>query len=291
MFKRRYSGNDWHLWPFTLSLHKGAGLGVVLDSGARDDCAGSCHIKFHFFVLTLICELPRILRDYVTRHTARGWDEATIARLGRDWYEERHSRELGFTFHADALHTYFGPQTHSSRTTKSKVFFLPWRNHRHIRDSYFGLKGEHFFTEVNIPGQWNDWKARDAIKQAVPKVRFEIDDYDGKRIVATTMMEETEWHHGTGLFRWLHWIRGPKVRRSLKIDYSDEVGPEKGSWKGGTCGTGIDMLPGELHEEAFKRHCEKEHRSKYRRYSVKYVGRLEEPRQETAGDSCAVSES
>lgn len=45
------------------------------------------------------------------------------------------------------------------------------------------------------------------------------------------------------------------VRRSLDIQFSGETGTRKGSWKGGTVGHSIDMLPGELHEAAFRRYC------------------------------------
>jgi hypothetical protein len=41
----------------------------------------------------------------------------------------------------------------------------------------------------------------------------------------------------------------------LDIRFSEETGRRKGSWKGGTLGHGIDMLPGELHEAAFRRYC------------------------------------
>ncbi len=80
---------------------------------------------------------------------------------------------------------------------------------------------------------------------------------------------------GTGWFKWLSWFRAPKIRRSLAIEFSGETGPEKGSWKGGTVGTGIDMRPGELHESAFRRYCGEPHRSKYNEYHVKFVSRVE----------------
>ena len=101
------------------------------------------------------------------------------------------------------------------------------------------------------------------------------DDSDGSLVVASTHIEEREWRLGTGLFRWLSWFVKPKIRRSLSIEFSSEVGPEKGSWKGGLMGTGIDMLPGELHEAAFRRYCAQEHRSKYGRYRLTFVGAVE----------------
>lgn len=269
MKKRRYSGDDLHCWPFTLSFTTHRNFGVVLDSGAYEDGPGGCHIRLYLFGWVLICELPQIIPDYTRRHVAN-WDAATIARIGRDWYEERFPREYGFTFFEGNLHTYFGPQTHDSRTTKSRVFFLPWRDCRFIRTSLYDLKGEHFHTEFDRAR--SAWPASTAVRDACPKARFEFDDYDGQRIVATTHIEEREWRRGTGLFSWLWWFRGPEIERSLTIEFSSEVGPEKGSWKGGTVGHSITMLPGELHEAAFKRYCEQEHRSKYRRFRISYVG-------------------
>jgi hypothetical protein len=40
--------------------------------------------------------------------------------------------------------------------------------------------------------------------------------------------------------------------------FSSEVGERKGSWKGGTIGHSITLLPNELHEAGFRRYCEKE---------------------------------
>lgn len=48
---------------------------------------------------------------------------------------------------------------------------------------------------------------------------------------------------------------GGWLRRSLDIRFSGETGHRKGSWKGGTVGHSINMLPGELHEAAFHRYC------------------------------------
>lgn len=269
--KRRWGDNDKHFWPFTLSKDRYSRLGIVIDSGASEDHRGDCHIRFYLLGFTLICELPPIIPDYVTRHVAN-WDAATVQRLGRDWYETRFPREYGFSLNDGNLHVYYGAQTHDSRTDQNKVFFLPWTNWRHIRRSLYDTKGEHFFTERDGDRCRNAWAAMSAVESACPKLRFEFDDFDGQRITATTHIEEREWRFGTGLFRWLSLFRRPKVSRCLSLEFSSEVGPEKGSWKGGTLGHAIEMLPGELHEAAFKRYCEQEHRSKYRRFKVSYVG-------------------
>lgn len=274
MKNRRYSNNDRHFWPFTLSKTNYNSFGIVLDSGANDDHPGDCHIRFYAFKYTLICELPQIISDHHIRHIPTSWNAETINRLGRNWYDEVFSCEYGFNFIDSALHVYYGAQTFSSDTTQNKVYFLPWLHWTHIRRSLFDTKGEHFWTEYDIKGHRASWIAVSAVEEACPKIQFEIDDYDGERIIATTHIEEREWHFGTGAFRWLSWFRKPMIQRTLQISFASEVGTEKGSWKGGTIGTSIEMKPGELHESAFRRFCEQDHRAKYNTYRIQYVGRI-----------------
>jgi hypothetical protein len=270
MKNRRWSDNDKHLWPFTLCTSDWRKYGFMLDSGGNDGGPGDCHIRFYCGRFTLICELPRIVRDQVERKYA-GWDDATIARIGRNWYDDIHPREYGAYVSEGTLHVHFGAQTHDSSTDQNKCYFLPWRNWRFIRHTFYDLEGGHFWTELD--GQRAAWAASSAIKDAVPKAKFEFEDFDGQKIVATTHIEEREWHFGTGLFRWLSLFRKPMVTRTLDMEFSAEVGPEKGSWKGGTCGTSIEMVAGESAESAFKRYCENEHRSKYKKFRVRYLGK------------------
>lgn len=277
MKNRRWSNNDKHFWPFTFSRDCYSKFGFMLDSGANDGGSGDCHIRFYLFRWTIICELPRIIRDWRERKQAIGWSRDDIARIGRDWYENVFPREYGMYYADKSLFIHYGAQTHDSRTDQNKVVFLPWLHATHIRRSLHNLKGEHFWTE------WSDersaWEAQNAVKEVCPKARFEFEDYDGEKIVATTHIEEWEWRHGTGWFKWLAWFCKPQIRRTLELSFSAEVGPEKGSWKGGTVGHSIEMIPGELHEAAFRRYCEKEHRSKYRQFRVKYLGAFTEPKE------------
>lgn len=46
-----------------------------------------------------------------------------------------------------------------------------------------------------------------------------------------------------------------KISRCLSLQFSKETGKEKGSWKGGTVGHAIEMLPNEMHKSAFQRYC------------------------------------
>ena len=263
--KRRWGDNDKHYGPLTVSRGDYPGIGIMLDSGGNEDGQGGCHVRFHLGRTTILLELPNWIPDFRIKHIADTWDAATIARMGRNYYFEVFPREYGFSYAERSLHVHYGPQTHDSNSSKSKCYFLPWLEYRFVRNSWYGLNGEEL-RRVG-PRSEGDYE----FEQTMPKACFEFEDYDGKKIVAATHIEEREWKRGTGWFKWLSLIWPSKVRRSLDIRFSEEVGPEKGSWKGGTLGHGIEMLPGELHEEAFRRYCEQEHRAKSRRFKIKFL--------------------
>ncbi len=280
---RRLTDNDRHLGPITYARCSPSWrpLRLVYSSGAHEDGEGPNTLTAYAFGWVARLRLPRLLDDHKVRHVAASWDAATVARLGRNWYEERFPREYGFSLSDGFLQVFLGAQTHDSTTTQSWSAHLPWTQWRFHRFSLYDEAGAEFFTELEA-----DRRARTkasatrlgfedqyAAQQAVPKAALLIDDHDGERITATTHIEEREWKFGKGWCRWLSRFRRNMVRRSLAINFDKETGPEKGSWKGGTMGTGIDMLPGELHEAAFRRYCEQDHSSKYRRYRVTFVGR------------------
>ena len=276
--KRRYSGNDSHWGPFTFSRHSSSTwrpFGIVLDSGGREDDEDGCSFRLQAFGYTMICELPQIIKPYRIKHIAESWDAATVARMGRNYYFEVFPCEYGFTVSDGFLQVLIGPQTHDSTTTKDWCRHLPWTQWRFVRQSWYGPTGEHIETlwessSRTVRRAQSDWRYE--FEKTLAKVCFSFKDYDGEEIEAATHIEEREWRFGEGWFKWLSLFRKPKIRRSLDLAFSKEVGPEKGSWKGGTTGHSIDMLPGELHEEAFRRYCEQEHRSKSRNFRITYVG-------------------
>ena len=54
--------------------------------------------------------------------------------------------------------------------------------------------------------------------------------------------------------KWLKWTSfGNLIKRSVAVQFSEEVGARKGSWKGGVMGIGFKMLPGEHPYECMRR--------------------------------------
>lgn len=256
------SERDYYFGPFTFTpSDRYRCIGLMLGSGDGDEYQG-CRLRVEAYWFTLHVALPPVIKPW------RKWVEirseptrSQIISCGREpGYWDSHAREYGFSAAEGAIHWHYGPQTHDDGTTKSKCWFYPWRERRMVRHSLYDAAGNLF---VHIPQtasylEWpHRWDVERALKDACPVVRFDFDDFDGERITATCRIEEREWRRGKGLFRLLYLGRN-KVSRSLDLRFSSEVGKRKGSWKGGTVGHSIKMLPGELPEAAFRRYCEQE---------------------------------
>lgn len=271
---RRWSDNDKYFGPFTYAYSaRYRPLAVVLSScdeeGYNYQGPNSSTLRLSAFGFTLIAQLPEIVSPRKEKFFP-GWDEATVARLGRNWYWDIDQREFGFSYSEGFLQVFRGRRTTSSLTDRTKSWFLPWTQWCHVRHSYYDLDGSHFWTEpANMPA-WSLSRLRENIKPAedrCPTVKYAFKDFDGEDIVATCRIEEREWRFGKGYFKWLSAFRRSMIKRSLCLDFSKETGRRKGSWKGGTLGHAIDMLAGEAPEAAFRRYCAE--------HEMKFVGERE----------------
>ena len=67
--------------------------------------------------------------------------------------------------------------------------------------------------------------------------------------MATVKIEEREWRP-----RWFKWTKlFAKVNTTIAVEFDDEMGNRRGSWKGGTTGCSYTMLPGETPYATLKR--------------------------------------
>lgn len=271
----RLTDNDKRFRCLTWGRSDWAALRVMFSTGDGDESPKNS-LTVNAFGWVARTWLPKIMEPHRIKHTAKSWDAATVARMGRDWYYEYFPKEYGFCFTDGSVSVHYGPQTHSSVDTKSKLRFLPWKQWRHVRYSLYDRAGELFWEQrqkTDIRGMAAFTDQYEA-KKACPSVSFLIRDYDGQVLTARTVIDEREWKRGEKWCSWLSWFYPAKLRRRLEIDFSDEVGHEKGSWKGGLMGTSIDMLPGELHESAMRRYCAAEHLDKSGKYRVDLVSTL-----------------
>jgi hypothetical protein len=249
----RWGNNDRRFGPFIYARDRGfTPFAVVLGSGR--ETSGNT-LRLSAFGHTLILLLPTLIKPHVRRVFPTSFRAGTTGQTGTDGYDDISRREYGFSCAERFLQVFFGRQTGDSSTTQDWGMFLPWTQKRHIRTSLYGLRGETVWTAHSGPDGLSNYHARREAVAACPTRTFAFTDYDGEGLAARTHIEESEWLLGEGWFKWLSWFSRPEIKRSLHIEFSAETGREKGSWKGGTLGTGITMLPYELHEPAFRRYC------------------------------------
>lgn len=250
----RWSDNDSYFWRFTYSKGEHDKWSLMLGSGCPD--YPKCRLRLSGFKRTLIIALPPILKPW-KKWVDTSKYEWSKSESGGFW--DVFEREYGFTITEGSVHTHYGAQTHDSDSTKSKVWFMPWRSWRHVRHSCYDLEGNHHYTASGDLRFCNpEYEVSQKMFKECPNAIFEFFDYDGEKINATCRIEEREWRLGEGKFKWLSWFRKPRVERYMDIRFSSEVGKRKGSWKGGTIGHSTDVLENELHESAFKRYCQKQ---------------------------------
>lgn len=242
----RLSDNDKNWGPLTIGTwHKS--FTIQLRGGNEDDCVVKSSLLIGGFGYAIRLTLPQILAPSVQYGFS-------LSDMGNGY---------------DFFQLFYGPQTYDSSTTKSWSKSFPWKQWRHQRTSFYKPDGTHFFTKGKNFTEFME------AKEQCPKTRYEFEDYDGQKIVASCTTEEREWHKGSGWFKWLRHFYKPFIRRSLDISFSSEVGPGKGSWKGGTIGHGIDMLKGESQEEAFRRYCDIPTRYRNKEYKLKFIRKVD----------------
>jgi hypothetical protein len=242
----------------------GSYTSFYLTSGDGEDYSG-CRFIMAFYKWFISISLPPIIKPKEEKVIARSWNAEDVKRMGRNWYINYNEKRYGVSYGDNHLSFKYGLNgiRNSSKEQKSWGFFLPWNEWDMVRHSLYDLEGKEFWTFKGKftfrPREGSTEKsAYDQFceaKEKCPKVTFSFKDFDDEEILATTFIEEREWHRGEKMFKWLRYFCTPRISRSLDIHFSKETGKRKGSWKGGTIGHGINMLDGELHEDAFKRYC------------------------------------
>lgn len=126
---------------------------------------------------------------------------------------------------------------------------MPWQ-WQWVRTSSLRADGkwEHETKKVGDKSFWKDeWKGI-LWSEAYPYT-YVLKNGEIQERIATVKVEEREW-------RWkgFKWLGFPNmVRKTIAVEFNDEVGERRGSWKGGTIGCGYDLLPDETPLQCLRR--------------------------------------
>jgi len=176
----------------------------------------------------------------------------------RRWHRDPKEMMESWGFSAfgnDSVHFHWGSRT--------KILHAPW-TWQWVRTSYLLDNDEWLHeraSEIRRQNKINDpdasmarcrdfWETRETRSwHETHPFHYRLENGTLQERTATIRVEEREWR------RWC-FLRCPwlaKVRRSVWVEFNDEVGERSGSWKGGTIGCGTDLRRGETPGQALRR--------------------------------------
>lgn len=152
-----------------------------------------------------------------------------------------------------------GAAVHFNWGDAYKIIYMPWEWEWH-RTSILAEDGKHWIHElathrgkelIGEPPKTDKWFHFHDLPHWTYEApyRYALKSGEAQERRATISVTEREWR-----WRWFSWLAWPrKVRRSIEIEFSDEVGERTGSWKGGVTGCGYDLRPTETPWDCLRR--------------------------------------
>lgn len=166
-------------------------------------------------------------------------------------------RKLGIQVHSGAIWFYPLNNVNEYRSTdrwwqKNHSYYFPWTLDWHstellAQDCNTVVWCEQHGHRLKLKGYEEQQAKQKSVSETVP-YRYVRKSGEVQERLATYYVERREWRA-----RWWPLIRRKKIRTSLAVNFSDEVGEGTGSWKGGCTGCGTDLSPNETPLDALRR--------------------------------------
>jgi hypothetical protein len=192
------------------------------------------HFSFQFNVAGYFDPRPHF-------HICLGWGQIFLYLPFKTKYDECDPPVYGIYYYEDGIWLNLG--------RKVKCFHMPWEldwvrtsNLRHDGTWEHERRGDR--KEFWDKEKWNAilWS------ETYP-YRYVLKSGTVQERSATVRVEEREWRP-----RWFKWTKKfAYIRKSISVEFNDEVGERTGSWKGGTIGCGYDILPTETPLQCLRR--------------------------------------
>lgn len=137
-----------------------------------------------------------------------------------------HEYVYGIGYHHKTIWFHWG--------TKYYTIRMPW-NWEHVRAEVMDQAG-------NLQPMKSALSNKDDLRHIKEfDYTYKLKSGEIQKRKAKVYIEEREWR-----WYWFQWLPYPRIkRRSIWVNFNNEVGERTGSWKGGVMGCGFEMKPGE----------------------------------------------
>ena len=170
------------------------------------------------------------------------------------WTDECDPPKWGVAYHNQTLWIYRGGKGNMKGGNKWWTFYSPF-SLQWYRTSMLRNDGtwEHEFKSEKLGYRnkqfWDKEKWKDVFFEETHPYFYVLNNGSVQRRMATIQVTEREWR--PHWFKWLPLTK--KVRKSIDIEFNEEVGERTDTWKGGTLGCSYEMLPNETPRQTLRR--------------------------------------
>ncbi len=178
-----------------------------------------------------------------------GWGDMYISLPLDSGIEDSEYREFGFYFYGEPRFNIECLVIQTGRDEGGIYIYMPW-SLKWYRTSALRKDGEweheigRYHKEFYDTEKWKDI----LFYETHPYV-YTTSHGEKQNALATIRVTEREWRR-----RWLfNFTLFNRVTKVIDIEFSEEVGEKKGSWKGGTVGCSFEILFSETPREALRR--------------------------------------
>lgn len=245
--KKVYRGKWYTFYPTWSGFHITYELAGYFDSRP--------YLSFHLFWGKLYLYFPWIhlhTNPYLKEEEKLNMDrkkklDEIIGKKSKDYikkvpYDECDPPRYGVYYHERSFWFPYG--------NKIKCIHLPWELDW-VRTSCLRKDGswENETKKSRDKNFWDKSKWNDILFMETHPYQYTTKNGTVQNVQATIRVEEREWRWRG--FKWFKWIN--TKRKSIDIEFSDDIGERKGTYKGGTIGCSYEMLPKEKPYECLKR--------------------------------------
>ena len=171
----------------------------------------------------------------------------------KGWEDECMPPKYGIMVHDSALWIHYGGKGNWNGGNKYLCWRLPFFTGVHMDNKWMvetvnGMVPTNAL-EKELNNDLSIYHRYDESDKVLKRTYDYTDQYDGTVVKATYWVEHREWRK-----KWITWIPWIKTTWDyIEVEFDQEVGKGKGSWKGGCLGCTYTMNKGESPEDCIKR--------------------------------------